>query len=261
MRQLHNKPYTDINAETIDRWVRNGWVWGTPITHEEYVRAQQGEWTVGLTAGKPVPKRWFPPLKGARVLGLASGGGQQMPVFSALGALCTVMDYSAGQLAQERLVAEREGYAISLVKADMTRPFPFPDGVFDMVFHPVSSCYVEKVLPIWQECYRVLQPGGILLAGMDNEMNFLFDHREKGPLTVTNALPFNPLKNKNIDVITIAQEGFQFSHTLEELIGGQLDAGFMLTGLYEDMDTDGLLRTYNIPQYIASRAIKPEKCA
>ena len=27
--------YTQINAETIDRWVEEGWEWGTPSSHEE----------------------------------------------------------------------------------------------------------------------------------------------------------------------------------------------------------------------------------
>ena len=82
--------YQDINARTIDQWVENGWEWGKPISHEEYVNALKGEWKVLLTPTKPVPKEWFGNLKGKRVLGLASGGGQQMPVFAALGAQCTV---------------------------------------------------------------------------------------------------------------------------------------------------------------------------
>ena len=51
-----------------------------------------------LTPTKPVPHEWFGELKGKKVLGLASGGGQQMPIFAALGASCTVLDYSPRQL-------------------------------------------------------------------------------------------------------------------------------------------------------------------
>ncbi len=40
----------------------------------------------------------------------------------------------------------------------MTQPLPFEDASFDMVFHPVSNCYVEEVKPIWKECHRVLIP-------------------------------------------------------------------------------------------------------
>ena len=86
--------YQDINAETIDRWVDEGWEWGMPISHEDYVRATEGEWDVLLTPTKPVPHEWFGDLAGKRVLGLAAGGGQQMPIFAALGARCTVLDYS-----------------------------------------------------------------------------------------------------------------------------------------------------------------------
>jgi len=100
--------YTDINSATIDRWVEDGWEWGKPIDHEIYEKALQGEWSVLLTPTKPVPKEWFCEMKGAKVLGLASGGGQQMPIFAALGAECTVLDYSVKQLESERMVAERE---------------------------------------------------------------------------------------------------------------------------------------------------------
>jgi hypothetical protein len=110
--------YQDINAETIDRWVDEGWEWGVPIGHEDYLRATRGEWDVLLTPTKPVPHEWFGDLQGKRVLGLAAGGGQQMPIFAALGADCTVLDYSTRQLESERMVAEREGYAIRIVDGD-----------------------------------------------------------------------------------------------------------------------------------------------
>ena len=90
--------YQDINARTIDVWVQNGWEWGKPISHETFEEARNGRWDVLLTPTKPVPHEWFGELRGKRVLGLASGGGQQMPVFAALGADCTVLDYSRLQL-------------------------------------------------------------------------------------------------------------------------------------------------------------------
>ena len=104
--------YQKINAETIDRWVEEGWEWGQPISHEKYIKARHGIWDVVLTPTKKVPHEWFGDLTGKKVLGLASGGGQQMPVFAALGADCTVLDYSVKQLESERYVAEREGYDI-----------------------------------------------------------------------------------------------------------------------------------------------------
>ena len=145
--------YQDINAETIDRWVEAGWTWGRPISHETFVKAKEGDWQIVLTPTKPVPREWIGEIRGKKVLGLASGGGQQMPIFAALGADCTVLDYSKKQLESEKIVAEREGYAIRIIRADMTKRLPFDDGEFDMIFHPVSNCYVEEVKPIWKECF------------------------------------------------------------------------------------------------------------
>ncbi len=140
MRKGLGMEYQDINADTIDRWIREGWEWGKPISHEAYEKAKNGEWEVYLTPTKPVPDTWLGDLKGKRILGLASGGGQQMPVFTALGADCTVLDYSLLQLESERYVAEREGYEIRIIRGDMTRRLPFHDEGFELIFHPVSNC-------------------------------------------------------------------------------------------------------------------------
>ncbi len=249
--------YQEINAETIDRWVKDGWEWGRPIDHETYVRAKSGDWNVVLTPTVPVPHAWFGELKGKRLLGLASGGGQQMPVFAALGAVCTVLDYSDAQLASERLVSEREGYEIEIVKADMTKPLPFTDSAFDLIFHPVSNCYVKEVRPIFKECFRILKPGGVLLCGLDNAINYLFDGEDE--TRVVNSLPFDPLKNpEQMAQLQKDDSGVQFSHTLEEQIGGQLEAGFLLTHLYEDTNGEGRLHELNVPTFLATRAVKPE---
>ena len=247
--------YTDINAETIDRWVEEGWKWGIPITHEQYLESTEGKLDVVLTPTKTVPQEWFGDIKGKKLLGLASGGGQQMPVFCAAGAECTVMDLSDRQLESERMVSEREGYAISIVKADMTERFPFDDEAFDIIFHPVSNCYIKDVQHVWNECFRVLKRGGILLAGMDNGFNFLFD--DEGT-EVKYTLPFDPLSNpEQMKDLQDTDSGVQFSHTLEEQLGGQLKAGFVLTDLYEDTNGEGKLHEHNVPCYIASRAVKP----
>lgn len=246
--------YQDINASTIDRWIEEGWEWGKPIDHETFVRALQGEWNVLLTPLKPVPHEWFGNLKGKKILGLACGGGQQMPVFTALGAECTVFDYSEKQLESERLVAEREGYSINIIRGDMTKPLPFADDTFDLIFHPVSNCYVKDVKAIWKECRRVLKPGGILLSGVDHYINYIVDDSERN---IVNSLPFDPLVNEeHRKQLERDNAGFQFSHTLEEQINGQLEAGFTLLELYEDTNSSGYLHDLNIPTFLAMRSKK-----
>lgn len=249
--------YTEINAKTIDRWVDEGWEWGVAVSAEACEKARHGEWDVVLTPIKPVPKEWFPPMKGIELLGLASGGGQQMPIFSILGANCTIMDLSDRQLESEQFVSQREGYSINIVKADMTKRFPFEDCSFDLIFHPVSNCYVEDVYHVWNECYRVLRPGGILIAGMDNGFNYLFDNYDR-PLTITNKLPYNPLRNPEQLKHSLDEDGsIQFSHTFDEQIGGQLKAGFVITAAYEDFNNDPDAIADGIAAFWATRAVKP----
>jgi SAM-dependent methyltransferase len=251
-----NESYQDINAETIDRWVENGWQWGRPITHEQFLAAKTGDWSIVLTPTKPVPQNWFPDLKGLDLLGLACGGGQQMPLFAAAGAVCTVLDYSERQLASERMVAEREGYAITIVRADMSKPLPFADESFDIIVHPVSNSYIRAVEPLWRECFRILKPGGVLLAGLDNGINYIFNDEET---QLVHSLPFDPLRDPALmEELQESDSGVQFSHTFEEQVGGQLKAGFVLTHLFEDVNGEGRLHEMNIPTFLATRAVKPK---
>ena len=110
-----NASYTDFNAQIIDQWVADGWEWGTPIDHECFEAACAGNWSMVLTPTRKVPRTWFfSDMHDKRVLGLAAGGGQQMPIFAAMGAICTVLDYSEAQIASERLVSERGGATLSM---------------------------------------------------------------------------------------------------------------------------------------------------
>ena len=245
--------YQDINSKTIDRWCDEGWEWGQPISHETYMDAVNGKWDVLLTPTKPVPHDWFLPFKGCKILGLASGGGQQMPIFAALGAEVTVLDYSERQLEKEVMMSKKEGYNIRIVRADMTEKLPFEDGEFDLIFSPVSFVYVEDIEPIFKECYRILRPNGVLLCGLDNGVNFISNNED----VIENQFPFNPLKNK--DQYKMLQDddcGIQFSHNMEENIGGQLKAGFTLVDIYDDYNGEGKLNDLKIPTFIATKAIK-----
>lgn len=247
--------YQEINSKTIDSWVEDGWEWGRPISHEEFEEAKKGNYRLLLTPIKPVPKEWIGDVSGKKILGLASGGGQQMPIFSALGAECTVLDYSDRQLESEKFVAKREKYSIKIVKADMTKRLPFEDGEFDMIFHPISNCYVEDVYHIWNECFRVLRSGGILLSGTDHFINYMVDENEE---KIVNKLPFNPLKDEKLmEELLRTNSGVQFSHSLEEQITGQLKAGFILKDLYEDTNGYGRLHEMNIPTMLAMYSKKP----
>jgi SAM-dependent methyltransferase len=249
----YNSAAWDAQVEQQNRWT-------VPVDSETIARARQGEWEVLLTPSIPVPRGWFPNLDDCETLGLASGGGQQGPILAAAGARVTVLDNSARQLEQDRLVAEREGLAIKTVWGDMANLSEFADASFDLIFHPCSNCFVENIIPVWQECHRVLRPGGALLAGFTNPAVFIFDstRMESGELVIRNRLPYSELTDitpEERQAFMDKSEPLWFGHTLDDQIGGQLSAGFMLTALFEDRDPTNPLSQY-MPTYIATRAVK-----
>jgi len=249
------------NREAWDRQVEGGSPWTIPVSPEEIARARRGEFSVLLTEQKPVPAEWFPNLEGLDVLCLAGSGGQQAPIFAAAGANVTVLDNSPKQLARDREVAEREGLLLRLVEGDMRDLSAFPDESFDFIFHPVSNLFVPDIRPVWKEAYRVLRPGGTLLAGFMNPVFYIFDLQKSdaGILEVKYPVPYSDAKSLSPAELAEYQKTgspLEFSHTLTEQLGGQMEAGFHLIGLYEDFHADAPLSKYH-PTYLATRALKP----
>ncbi len=235
--------------------------WSVPAGAEVLAEARQGRWNILLTPTKPVPGSWVPPLDGAEVLCLASGGGQQGPVLAAAGAVVTVLDASPRQLAQDRSVAERESLEITTVLGNMTDLSMFADASFDLIVHPISNCFVPDVRPVWREAHRVLRPGGSLLSGFSNGVVYVFDDdaMDRGVLKVTGSLPHSDpetLSEAELGERILAKRPLEFGHTLTDQIGGQLDAGFLLCGFYEDR-TPGRVLDERMATFVATRAVKP----
>jgi SAM-dependent methyltransferase len=248
------------NREAWDRQVEDGNQWTVPVGPEVIEAARHGRWEVLLTDTKPVPREWFPEMAGADILCLASGGGQQAPTFAAAGANVTVLDNSPKQLAQDAFVAERESLEIKTVQGDMRDLSAFADEAFDLVFHPVSNLFVPEVGPVWNEAYRVLREGGALLAGFLNPAVYVFDLADStGEVRVRYELPYADATSKDEQELGRQMERgepLEFSHTLEEQIGGQIRAGFLISGFYEDRYRDDPIAAY-MPTFVATRAIKP----
>ncbi len=255
----------DVRAYNREMWnkqVEYGNPWTIPVSPEVIAAARRGEWSVLLTETKPVPRDWFPAdLHGVEVLCLACGGGQQGPIFAAAGARVTVFDNSPSQLAQDRLVAERDGLQIKTVEGDMRDLSMFADESFDLIFHPVSNVFVPEVRLVWREAYRVLRMGEALLAGFMNPAVYLFDYdeAEKGNMTARYRLPFDATMISEDDRKRLFGDDspLEFSHSLSDQIGGQLQAGFVLVDLYEDVQNSAIGKW--MPAYLATRAIKMDR--
>lgn len=254
------------NRAAWNRESLSGCQWSIPVSPESIRNARARTWSVVLTPTKPVPSSWFGDVRGRDVLCLAAGGGQQAPILAAAGANVTSYDLSDEQLAKDRLVAEREHLDLRCIRGDMADLSQFAGESFDLVFHPVSNLFVPDVRVVWRECYRALKPGGALLAGFMNPSLFLFDQEEaerSGTLTVKFSLPYSEpesLEGDERQRWNESREPAEFSHSLEAQIGGQLDAGFVLTHLYEDSWSDKAQPFNRVsPVAIAIRAVKPAR--
>jgi SAM-dependent methyltransferase len=250
------------NRRAWDQMAEEGSEWSIPADPELIDYARRGEIALYLTPSRPCPQDWLPEFQGRDVLCLAAGGGNQGPILSAAGARVTVFDISPKQLALDVEVAKRENLALETVTGDMSDLSIFPEASFDTVVNPVSNLYVHNVRKVWQETHRVLRKGGILMAGFMNPAFYIFDRNkmdQEGVLQVKNSLPYSDIESLPAeDRRKLNEEGWplEFSHSLDDQIGGQIQAGFIITGLYEDRDPRSPLYE-TMPVYIATRAEKP----
>jgi SAM-dependent methyltransferase len=136
--------------------------------------------------------------------------------------------------------------------------------------HPVSNCFVPDVKPVWREAFRVLRPGGTLIAGFNNPDGYVFDQfkADDGELLPRHRIPYSDLTHltpEELDRLRENEQAYEWSHTLNDQIGGQIAAGFHIIGFYEDAwvpfekqheaenPIDRLIR-----MFMATRALKPK---
>ncbi|WP_079708968.1 class I SAM-dependent methyltransferase [Paraliobacillus ryukyuensis] len=253
---------TQQNSNAWDKKVEEGSRYTQSVSSNIIEKSRSGEWEITVTTEKAVPREWFPKsLEGLKILCLASGGGQQGPVLATTGADVTVTDISKKQLEQDEKVAKRDGLTLKTIQGDMSDLSDFEDEYFDIVVNPVSNLFVKDVQPVWQEVSRVLKNNGILIAGFTNPLLWIFDddQERKGILDVKHSIPSSTLdylpKDEVQDYID-SNQTIEYAHTLEDQIQGQLDAGFVITGFYEDDFGGTRIIDKHIKTFIATRAMK-----
>ena len=251
-----------FNRTAWDNIAQSG-KWFDPVDATTIESARTGDWSIRLTATKPIPKTWLGDVTNKRILCLAGGGGHQGPVLAAAGACVTVLDFSEEQLAIDRRVADEHGLELETVAGDMRDLSFFNDGSFDLVVNPCSVNFCPDVRPVWIEVARVLRSGGELLAGLIQPVNYLFDARRLavGEFVVRHRIPYSDvdLPQDERDRTVGPQRPIEFGHTLTDLITGQLAAGLVLTDLFEDRWGGNDPLSDFIPTFLATRASKPRR--
>lgn len=171
-----------------------------------------------------------------QVLCLAAGGGRQSALYAAAGAKVTVVDISAEMLALDRQVAAERELDVQTVQTPMDSLPMFADRQFDIVIHPVSTCYVPNVAPVFREVARVTRPGGLYVSQHKSPVSLQTDIHPKGEEYRLREAYYRTGPLPATDPSRIREPGTQeFLHRWEELIGGICRAGFVIEDLVEPM--------------------------
>ena len=187
-----------------------------------------------------------------KVLEIGPGTGQATDPI-----LDTGCDYNAIELGEHLYEKMKEKYDtrpnFHIVNDDFIT-HDFGEQRYDVIYSAATIQWIPEDIA-FSKTYALLKPGGILLCGLGNEVNYLVNDDET---MIVNSMPFNPLVNEQQRKQLEEDDcGMQFSHTVEEQLGGQLEAGFVLTGIFGDTNGEGRLHEMGVETYLATRAVKP----
>lgn len=175
-------------------------------------------------------------IRGRKLLCLAAGGGKHGPLYAAAGADVTVVDISPAMLELDREVAAERGLALRTVEASMDDLSMFIIGEFDIVIHPVSTCYVPQIAPVYQAVARVMRPGGLYISQHKTPTNLQAEQQPGArgyeltePYYRSGPLP--PVAGSRL-----REEGtLEFLHRWEEILGHLCRSGFVIEDLIEPL--------------------------
>jgi SAM-dependent methyltransferase len=187
--------------------------------------------------GKVDPLGWLGgDIRGQRLLCLAAGGGKHGPLYAAAGAVVTVLDISPAMLELDRQVAAERRIELTTIVGSMDDMPMFAAGSFDLVVHPVSTCYVPQIEPVYREVARVARAGGLYISQHKSPTSLQADvsptargyeliepYYRSGPLPPVVGSPHR-------------EEGtLEYLHRWEELLGLMCRTGFAIEDLVEPL--------------------------
>lgn len=248
---------TDHNRRAWDREFTLGNPATVPYSFETIEAAKGGRISLSLTGHRVIPESWYPPLAGAKVICIALGGGQQVPLLAAAGAHVVSVDNSPAQLAADEETAKRSNLSIQTVLGDMTDLDALSLGSFDLAVVGLGMQFVENPGEIWRGLASVVRPHGRLLCAIVNPVQYLFRWPEysEGILQVAHALPYSDLSSLTAEERSARfhpEDPIEFGHTLEQTLGGLVSSGFSVDGFLEERAEDDPLAPYMATYYAIS---------
>ncbi len=210
---------------------------------------------------------WVP---GCRLLCLGAGGGRQGPLHAIAGAVVTVVDISEKQLDHDRRIAADRGLLLQCLCGNAERLDHLRDESFDVVVQPVSTCYLKDVHRMYAEIARVLRPGGLYVVQHKHPSSLLAtgtsrdDYRIATPMIDGRPLP---ALSEDLAQQTPQRERdmIEYPHSMDTLIGGLCNAGFIIAGFSEPPRADAFathesleFQACFLPPYFRLKAIRKE---
>lgn len=217
--------HRDQNRRAWDHLAQTGSQFARVATDEECARPLQTLDSRG----------WLPPsVAGLRVLCLAAGGGWQSILYAVAGAEVTVVDLSPAMLALDEREAARRGLVVRTVQTSMEDLSLFAPEVFDIVHHPVSSCYVPCIADVYREVARVLKPGGLYISQHKQPTSLQVVGRDRRDRYILGISYYHTGPLPSVPDASYREAGTaEYLHRWQDLIGGLCRAGFVLEDLVE----------------------------
>jgi SAM-dependent methyltransferase len=152
-----------------DRYVSGlqvpGEPWGSPGFFRQIKEAHQPAYAVSTRLLQ------LPRYRHRRILEVGCGLGLDVVEYLHHGAQVTAIDVSFHSLELARRLLVNEQMTARLLQAD-AEELPFPDEVFDLVVARGVLMYTPRTRRAVDEVYRVLRPGGEMLAILHNRRSW-----------------------------------------------------------------------------------------
>ena len=187
---------------------------------------------------------WLPgSVKGLNVLCLAAGGGWQSILYAVAGANVTVVDLSPEMLQRDQQQAEIRKVQVNTMCASMTDLTELDNERFDIVHHPVSSCYIPRLSDVYSEVARVLKTGGLYISQHKQPTSLQLVERDPRSRYVI-GIPYY-----HVDPLPAVQDrayredgAVEYLHRWEQLVGELCRSGFVIEDLNEPRRGDPLAK-------------------